>query len=162
MANPYFIPEFSTNSIWWNRDTSKCLTDHITEMQTSIDEKAAVSHTHSGYAITEHTHNTMIQSANTQLTAAVSNGSFSVTPDLDLVDNSRYLVNLQYSTSSGLVGRSLYALKVNKSSTLQQTITLSEPKNGTDNLMVVYRNGAFTFTTTYNGASPTNVTINII
>ncbi len=125
----------STDDIYKGFDQTKTLTDHL---------------------------NATIQSANTQLTATASNGSFSVTPELDLVDNARYLVNLQYSTSAGLVGRSLYALKVNKSSVLQQTITLSEPKNGTDNLMVVYRNGEFTFSTSYTGGSPTNVTINII
>lgn len=125
----------SSDDIYKGSDQTKTLTDHL---------------------------NATIQSANTQLTATVSNGSFSVTDDLNLVDNSRYLVNLQYSTSSGLVGRSLYALKVNKDNMLQQTITLSEPKNGTDTLMVIYRNGAFTFSTSYTGGSPTNVTINII
>lgn len=135
-------PICSTNQIWREEDMSRSLTSDLNSIETTLS--------------------TCIKSANTQLTASVSNGSFSVTPDLDLQDDSRYLVNLQYSTSSGLVGRSLYALKVNKSSVLQQTITLSEPKNGTDNLMVIYRNGAFTFTTSYTGGSPTNVTINII
>lgn len=125
----------STDDIYKGNDQTKTLTDHL---------------------------NATIQSANTQLTATISNGSFSTTADLDLVDNARYLVNLQYSTSSGLVGRSLYALKVKKSSALQQTITLAEPKNGTDSLLVMYRNGAFTFSASYNGGSPTNVTINII
>ena len=135
-------PVCSTDNVWREDDTTRSLTSDLNAIETTL----------SG----------CIKSANTQLTATVSNGTFSVTPELDLLDNSRYLVNLQYSTSSGLVGRSLYALKVNKSSVLQQTITLSEPKNGTDNLMVIYRNGAFTFSTSYTGGSPTNVTINII
>ena len=135
-------PICSTDQIWREDDMSRSLTSDLNSIETMLS--------------------TCIKSANTQLTATVSNGTFSVTPELDLLDNSRYLVNLQYSTSSGLVGRSLYALKVNKSSVLQQTITLSEPKNGTDNLMVIYRNGAFTFSTSYTGGSPTNVTINVI
>lgn len=135
-------PICSTDNIWREDNMTRSLSSDLTAIETTLSS--------------------CIKSANTQLVATVSNGSFSVTPGLDLQDNSRYLVNLQYSTSSGLVGRSLYALKVNKSSVLQQAITLSEPKNGTDNLMVIYRNGAFTFSTSYTGGSPTNVTINII
>lgn len=135
-------PVCSTDNVWREDDLSRSLSADLNAIETTLS--------------------TCIKSANTQLTATISNGTFSVTPELDLQDNSRYLVNLQYSTSSGLVGRSLYALKVNKSSVLQQTVTLSEPKNGTDNLMVIYRNGSFTFSTSYTGGSPTNVTINII
>ena len=55
-----FIPEFSTDSIWYRENMSRCLSDHLDELEGYIetldDGKADADHTHSGYAASNHTH----------------------------------------------------------------------------------------------------------
>lgn len=61
MANPAFTPETSTNQIYRDQDTDRCLTDDLDAMDVLIDGKANVSHTHTaadvGAAAASHTHN---------------------------------------------------------------------------------------------------------
>lgn len=67
MSNPYFVPSMSSNEIYRNRDTSRCLTDDLDAMDEAIEELqenqnhthteyAAADHTHTGYAATNHSH----------------------------------------------------------------------------------------------------------
>lgn len=56
MANPNFMPEYSTNQIYVGDNDNICLTDTLEEMQTDIGEKAAQTHTHTEYAPVAHEH----------------------------------------------------------------------------------------------------------
>lgn len=70
MANPNFAPSISTNEVWRNLDTSRCLTDDLDAIESDISdlesgkadsnhthtEYAAASHEHTGYATEDHTH----------------------------------------------------------------------------------------------------------
>lgn len=60
MANPNFAPSISTNEVWRNLDTSRCLTDDLDAIESDISElessKADNDHTHAGYAAEDHTH----------------------------------------------------------------------------------------------------------
>lgn len=49
MSNPYFIPNMSSNEIFYNQNVDLCLTD-------VVDGKAEANHTHTEYATTSHTH----------------------------------------------------------------------------------------------------------
>lgn len=150
-------PICSTNQIWREDDTTRCLTTDLQTIENSINAVNVAK------ASKNHTHTNLIQSINTAVSATVSNGSFSVAPEVEFVNLATYIVNIQYSTSSGLVGRSTYSLRIDKSSVIQRTLTLSECKNGTDNFMVTYRDGTYTFATSYTGTgSPTDVTFNIL
>ena len=57
-ATPYALdePVCSTDSVWYKDYEDKSLSDHLDEMETEIDGKAASGHTHDGYAASEHTH----------------------------------------------------------------------------------------------------------
>ena len=61
MANPNFVPNFSSNEIFRDLDTSRCLTDDLDAIEQDIagleSGKAASDHTHTGYASANHTHN---------------------------------------------------------------------------------------------------------
>lgn len=150
-------PIASTDNIWREEDTSRSLTSDLRTIEQGLSDLTITK------ANTSHPHTNLIQSINTSLSATASNGSFSVVPDVEFINLGTYLVNIQYSTSSGLVGRSTYSLRIDKSSTIQRTITLSECKNGNDNFMVTYQNNTYTFVTSYTGTgSPTNVTFNIL
>lgn len=150
-------PIASTDNIWREDDTSRSLTSDLRTIEQGLTDLTITK------ANDIHYHTTLIQSANASANATVSNGSFSVVPEVEFLNLGTYLVNIQYSTSSGLVGRSTYALRIDKSKTIQRTITLSECKDGNDNFMVTYRDGTYTFVTSYTGTgSPTNVTFNIL
>lgn len=60
MANPNFVANYSTNEIFRNEDTDRCLTDDLDTIESDIAEletnKADSDHTHSGYAAADHTH----------------------------------------------------------------------------------------------------------
>lgn len=60
MANPNFIPVTSTNEIYRNQDTNRCLTDDLDTIENDIEAletgKAATDHTHDGYAANDHGH----------------------------------------------------------------------------------------------------------
>lgn len=60
MANPNFIPDFSTNQIFRDLDQSRCLTDDLDDMDDAIGAldsgKADLEHTHTGYAAATHGH----------------------------------------------------------------------------------------------------------
>ena len=60
MANPNFVANYSTNEIFRNEDTDRCLTDDLDTIESDIADletnKADSDHTHSGYAATDHTH----------------------------------------------------------------------------------------------------------
>ena len=67
MANENFIPQFSTNHIYRNLDTTICLEDDLQIIESNISGKsdsdhnhdgdyAALSHTHSAYAAGTHNH----------------------------------------------------------------------------------------------------------
>lgn len=56
MANPNFVPDWSTNQVYVDLDDTVCLTDTLYDMQDDIDGKALASHTHSEYASSSHTH----------------------------------------------------------------------------------------------------------
>ena len=147
----------SSDLIHVGGNTDLILTDNLVEIGDRLDDlttnKAHVSHTH----------NTFIQTLNTSIAATASNGSFSVTPNVEFVDGGTYLLNLQYSTSSGLVDRSTYAFRFDTSKLIQSTTILANCYNGNDNLMASYRNDTLTFATSYNGTStPTNLTIKVI
>lgn len=60
MANPNFVPATSTNEIYRNQDTNRCLTDDLDTIEADIasleTEKADADHSHTGYAPAAHTH----------------------------------------------------------------------------------------------------------
>lgn len=60
MANPNFIPDYSTNQIFRNLDQSRCLTDDLDDIDDSIEAletgKADTDHAHTGYAPAAHEH----------------------------------------------------------------------------------------------------------
>lgn len=53
MANPNFVPNYSTDEVYRGSDMDRCLTDDLDALETG---KAAADHTHSGYAPASHTH----------------------------------------------------------------------------------------------------------
>ena len=53
MANPNFVPNYSTDEIYRGNDMNRCLSDDLEALETG---KAASDHTHSGYAAANHTH----------------------------------------------------------------------------------------------------------
>lgn len=59
-TNPDFIPTFSSNEIWRDTDTTRCLTDDLDAIEAAIenmgDDFAPANHTHTGYAPANHTH----------------------------------------------------------------------------------------------------------
>ena len=59
MSNPNFVPNYSSNEIYYNGDTEVCLTDVVdgkAEENHTHSEYASADHTHSGYAASDHTH----------------------------------------------------------------------------------------------------------
>lgn len=137
------IPVCSTDNVWRGTDENRCLTDDLDNIESTLT--------------------TCIKSLNKTITATASNGTFSVTPTLAFVTGNVYLLNLQYSTSSGLVDRSTYAFVYDTSKVIQSTTILANCYNGNDNFMATYRNGTLTFATSYTGSgTPTNLTIKVI
>lgn len=75
MANPYFVATLSSNEIFRNRDTTRCVTDDLDTIENNIlmlqSGKADTDHTHSGYATADHTHTsfqiTSVEAANQDL-----------------------------------------------------------------------------------------------
>lgn len=60
MSNPNFNPTFSSNDIWRDQDSTRCLTDDLNAIEADISAldvgKAESNHTHSEYATGHHTH----------------------------------------------------------------------------------------------------------
>ena len=56
MANPNFVPSFSTNEIFRDIDNTRCLTDDLDAIETGLSGKADSTHTHDSYAESTHTH----------------------------------------------------------------------------------------------------------
>lgn len=61
MANPNFTPTFSSDEIWREQDTNRCISDDLDTIESNIDsiksslkgldgKYAALNHTHTGYA----------------------------------------------------------------------------------------------------------------
>lgn len=147
----------STNTIHVGDNTDLILTDKLVQLGEMQETLAATK------AQVNHTHNTFIQTLNTSITATASNGTFSVSPNVEFIDGGTYLLNLQYSTSSGLVDRSTYAFRYDTSKVIQSTTILANCYNGNDNFMASYKNGVLTFATSYTGSgTPTNLTIKVI
>lgn len=136
-------PVCSTDNIWRETNEDRCLSDDLNAIESNIA--------------------TCIRYLNTSFTATASNGTFSVSPNVEFVDGGTYLLNLQYSTSSGLVDRSTYAFRYDTSKVIQSTTILANCYNGNDSLMASYRNDTLTFATSYTGSgTPTNLTIKVI
>lgn len=136
-------PICSTDNVWREDDMTRSLTSDLDAIETTLTS--------------------CIKSLNKSVNATASNGTFSVTPTVPFVNGSVYLLNLQYSTNSGLVDRSTYAFVYDTSKLIQSTTILANCYNGNDNFMATYRNGTLTFATSYTGSStPTNLTIKVI
>ena len=95
MANPNFVPSFSTNEIFRDLDNTRCLTDDLDTIDTGLAGKAESNHVHSGYAVENHTHtgyanstHTHTSSEITDLATALANkaDASTVTAKADLVD----------------------------------------------------------------------------
>ena len=56
MANPNFIPSFSTNEVFRDMDNTRCLTDDLDAIEAGLADKADSDHTHTGFAPSGHTH----------------------------------------------------------------------------------------------------------
>lgn len=60
MANPNFNPTLSSNDVWRDQDPTRCLTDDLDAIETDISAlergKAEATHTHEGYADSDHEH----------------------------------------------------------------------------------------------------------
>ena len=55
-TNPNFDPLYSTNRIWRDENTERCLTDDLDAIETELAGKAPNGHTHGGYAPAVHEH----------------------------------------------------------------------------------------------------------
>ena len=81
MTTNAFTPTMSTNEIWRNNDTTRCLTDDLDAMDTIhnnlANNYAAKNHTHSGYAATNHTHSNYLPLSGGTLT-----GNLTVNEDI--------------------------------------------------------------------------------
>ena len=80
-----FVPELSTDSIWYRENMSRCLSDHLDELEGYIEtledgkadadhthtEYAAANHTHTGYAAASHTHTGYAATNHTHTAAAI-------------------------------------------------------------------------------------------
>lgn len=77
MANPNFIPNFSTNEIFRDLDNSRCLTDDLDNIESDISSlesgKASLNHEHSGYAASDHEHSGYATVIHTHSEYAASN-----------------------------------------------------------------------------------------
>lgn len=60
MPNEYFNPTYSTDNIWREQDMERCLSDDLNAIESNIavleTGKAASIHTHTEYAVVNHTH----------------------------------------------------------------------------------------------------------
>ena len=60
MANPNFMPNFSSNEVYRDTDDTRCLTDDLDTIEDDISAletgKADTNHEHTGYANSDHTH----------------------------------------------------------------------------------------------------------
>lgn len=56
MANPNFIPSFSSNEVYRDMDNTRCLTDDLDAIEAGLADKADSDHTHTGFAPSGHTH----------------------------------------------------------------------------------------------------------
>lgn len=56
MSNPNFVPNWSTNDIYRDGDTNRCLTDDLDAIELGLAGKAEAGHTHTEYASSAHTH----------------------------------------------------------------------------------------------------------
>lgn len=56
MANPNFIPSFSSNEVYRDTDKTRCLTDDLDAIEAGLAGKAPSDHIHDGYAPTSHSH----------------------------------------------------------------------------------------------------------
>ena len=145
MANPNFIPEFSSNSIWWKLDQGECLSD-------IVDQKAEASHDHPA----------MIQAIGAETTMTNNYGTFTGTLSSEgFVNGGTYLVSVAYINSNALVDRTLYAVKINTETTMQTSILLVSGHDYNDSLYVMYQNNTLTFSSTFTG-SATTATVKIV
>lgn len=150
-------PVCSTNNIWREDDQNRALTNDLISIETSIENLITSK------APAVHTHDTFIQSLNKSYTATVSNGSATVVVDNDFDYHTTCLIAIQHTTSNGLVGRSLYSWRFDPNKVVQSTLMLSECKNGSDSLMIVWRDDQLTFSVSYTGTgSPTSATFKIL
>lgn len=72
MANPNFIPNFSTNEVYRDLDGTRCLTDDLDTIETGLSSKAESGHTHSGYAADSHTHSGYATTAHTHASSEIT------------------------------------------------------------------------------------------
>ncbi len=68
-TNPNFDPLYSTNQIWRDENTERCLTDDLDAIEAELARKAPGDHDHEGYAPENHTHE---QASITGLIAALA------------------------------------------------------------------------------------------
>ena len=75
MANPNFVPATSTNEIYRNQDTNRCLTDDLDTIEADIaaleTDKADADHSHTGYAAADHSHSGYAASGHTHTPASI-------------------------------------------------------------------------------------------
>lgn len=56
MSNPNFVPNWSTNDVYRDLNTERCLTDDLDAIELGLAGKAEAGHTHTEYASSAHTH----------------------------------------------------------------------------------------------------------
>lgn len=58
MANPNFVPSFSSDEIWRGQDTNRCISDDLDTIESNIDSiKSDIKNLGSSYAAVNHIHN---------------------------------------------------------------------------------------------------------
>lgn len=72
MANPNFVPNFSSNEIFRDLDQSRCLTDDLDTIESGLADKAASNHVHAGYAVENHTHTGYAPSTHAHTSAEIT------------------------------------------------------------------------------------------
>lgn len=57
MANPNFVPSFSSDEIWRGQDTNRCISDDLDTIESNIDSiKSSINNLGDDYAAVNHTH----------------------------------------------------------------------------------------------------------
>lgn len=72
MANPNFVPNFSSNEIYRDLDTGRCLTDDLDTIDSGLAGKAESNHVHAGYASESHTHTGYATSTHTHASTEIT------------------------------------------------------------------------------------------
>ena len=130
-------PVCSTDQIWRQGDTSRCLSNELVNIEDGIsrvDEK------------------TVLRALNKTATMTKSNGTFSATFEDERFENGKvYLVSIKYTKGNALVDQSLYSIVWQDGLRLVQSYNIVKCYSGNDNFIAQQTNRVMTIASTYTG-----------